>query len=369
MSAIAHIKQQKHAIIEQYARPDNVRGLAQAATTLLALAALWYLAALATAVSYWLTAGVTLLMSLFLVRVFVLMHECGHGSMFRSARLNKVFGFVFGVVSGMPQYVWSQHHHYHHATNGNWARYRGPLNVCTVDDFAALTGKQQRRYQRARSIWIAPLAGFMYLIFNPRFTWLKGTVQLVGHVVRGRVARPEVPLRVHAAGFRTPYWASAREYRHMCGNNLVLLGGWVAMCGWLGAGLFFTVYVISVSLAGAAGIVLFTVQHNFEHAYASGDEGWDRDAAALHGTSCLALPRWLNWFTANIAYHHIHHLSPRIPNYRLPACHEAYQHLFREVPRITLAQIAPALKHVLWDVDARRIISVAEYRRTRGETA
>lgn len=365
MSPTTRIKQQKRTIINRHTGADNVKGLVQALTTLAPLAALWYAAVLSTGVSYGLTAGVTLLMSLFLLRVFVLMHECGHGSLFRTARLNKAFGFIFGVVSGMPQYVWSQHHAYHHATNGNWAKYRGPLDIVTVDDYAAMTDEQQRRYRRARNIWLAPVAGFLYLIFNPRMTWLKGSIGLVRHVLKRKIARPDLSIKAHAAEFKTPYWASAQEYRHMLWNNVVLLGAWVAMSLSVGPALFFTVYVISVSLAGGAGILLFTVQHNFEHSYASGNEGWDYDAAAIHGTSFLVLPRWLNWFTANIAYHHIHHLSARIPNYRLVKCHDEYQHLFSDVTRIKLSQIPGALKYILWDTRSRRIISVAEYQQQK----
>jgi omega-6 fatty acid desaturase (delta-12 desaturase) len=129
------------------------------------------------------------------------------------------------------------------------------------------------------------------------------------------------------------------------------------------------VYVVSTSLAGGAGIVLFTVQHNFEHSYASGDEGWDYIAAAILGTSFLVLPGWLNWFTSNIAYHHIHHLSARIPNYCLVQCHNEYQDLFSDVPRIKLSGIPEALKCILWDVGHRRIISVAEYRRQKASYA
>lgn len=363
MSSVNRIKQQKRTIINRYAKPDNAKGLTQVVTTLAPIAVLWYVAAMSVGVSYWVTAGVTLLMSLFLLRVFVLMHECGHGSMFRTAWLNKTLGFLFGVVSGMPQYVWSQHHHFHHVTNGNWAKYRGPLSVLTVDEFAALTDKQQRKYQRARSIWIAPIAGFMYLIFNPRLTWVKGSIGLVRHIVKNKITQPGISIKAHAAEFQTPYWASAAEYWHMFWNNVVLLSAWVLMSLAIGPALFFTVYVISVSLAGAAGIVLFTVQHNFEHSYASDNEGWDYDAAAIHGTSFLVLPRWLNWFTANIAYHHIHHLSPRIPNYCLVKCHDEYQDLFRDVTRVKLPHIARALKYLLWDVRARRIISVAEYQK------
>lgn len=366
MSSIKRIKQQKRAIIDQYARPDNLKGLTQALTTLAPLSALWYVATPSAGISYWLTAGVVLLMTLYLLRVFVLMHECGHGSLFRTARLNRAFGFVFGVVSGMPQHVWSEHHAYHHATNGNWAKYRGPLAIVTVDEYAAMTDGQRRKYRRMRSIWMAPIAGFSYLIFNPRITWLKGSLALLGHVLKRKIAQPGVPLQTHAAEFKTAYWNSAQEYWHMFWNNVVLLTAWAAMSWSIGPVLFFTLYTVSMSIAGGAAIVLFSVQHNFEHSYASADDGWDYDTAAIKGTSFLVLPSLLNWFTANIAYHHVHHLSARIPNYRLVKCHEEYEHMFSDVTRIALSRIPAALKYILWDTRSRRLISVAETQQQAG---
>lgn len=364
-AAMRAIKQGKRLIVDQYAKPDNLTGLLQALTTLLPLAALWIAAVLGASLFYGLTVLATGVMLLFLLRVFALMHECGHESLFRSAKLNRFFGFVFGVISGMPQYVWAKHHNFHHTTNGNWAKYRGPLVILSVDEYDALTARQQRAYARARHLGMAPLAGFLYLILNPRLTWIKGTARLAWHVARGKWGQPRISIRTHAATFRTPHWKSAAEYRHMTLNNLVLLSTWTLM-GWLiGPELFFSVYLVSTSLAGAAGIVLFTVQHNFEHAYASGDEDWDYDAAAIHGTSFLVLPGWLNWFTASIGYHHIHHLCARIPNHQLVACHTENEALFADVRRLRLADIGPSLKFILWDVHSRRIVSVAERRASR----
>jgi len=365
VSSLDRVKQQKRVIIDRHTNPDNVKGFTQVVTTLAPLAALWYVAVMSVGISYWLIAGATLLMSFFTLRVFVLMHDCGHGSMFRGTWLNQAFGFLFGVVSGMPQYVWSQHHHYHHSTNGNWAKYRGPLSVVTVDEYRAMNEARQRRYRFERSLWMAPLAGFLYLIFYPRFNWIKGSIRLVAFVLAKKIAEPNVSLKAHAADFKTPLWASSKEYWHMFWNNIVLLNAWVLMVWCIGPALFFSVYVVSVSLAGAGGIILFTVQHNFEHSYATGDEGWDYHAAAIYGTSFLILPRWLNWFTANIAYHHVHHLSAKIPNYCLVKCHDEYQDLFRDVPRVSLSNIHRALKFLLWDTHARRIISVAEYQANR----
>lgn len=335
MSASSLIKAERRTIVDRYSTPDNFTGFAQIANTLVPYALLWWAVPYSAGISWWLTAAITLLMVLFLTRIFVLMHDCGHGSMFRTGRLNRFFGFVLGVLSGMPQYVWSQHHAFHHATNGNWAKYRGPFIVDTVDDYAAMDERQRWRYRLLRRIPMLPLHAFIYVLVMPRLNWLRGR------------------------------WSNADERFHMTWNNIVLLSLWLLMSIAIGPGLFFAVYLSSVTLATAVGILVFTVQHNFEGSYASGDEGWDYHDAAIHGTSYLVLPRWLNWFTADIAYHHVHHLSASIPNYRLAACHREYEHLFADVPRIRLREIPRALEYVLWDTRARRIVSVAEFEAAR----
>ncbi len=358
---LADLKRAKRQLIERHVRPDDRRGLAAVALTLLPLGALGVAAWLAATVSFALTAAATLLASLFLLRAFVLMHECGHGSLFRSGRLNRGFGFVLGVLTGMPQHVWSQHHQFHHAHNGNWQRYRGPLNIVQVSEYAAMSSAQQRRYRQARSIWLAPLAGFLYAVLNPRRTWLKGCAGLLRHLWSQRRLQSGMPLGQRIAAFSTPCWSSPQEFEHMSWNNAALLLLW-GLAAWLmGPWLFAGFYIVAASLAAGAGLVLFSVQHNFEQSHASGDEGWDYTRAAMEGTSFLCLPPWLNWITANIGYHHIHHLSARIPCYRLAECHDANAKQFSGVRRIRLAQVPAALKYILWDKTAQRIVSVAEY--------
>ena len=344
------IKEQKRSLINRYAKPDNFAGSVQVVNTLLPYAVLWVAVAASARVSYWLTAGIALLMVLFLIRIFVLMHDAGHGSLFRTGRLNRAFGFLLGVLSAMPQYVWSRHHAFHHSTNGNWAKYRGPFIVDTVEGYAAMNESQRRSYQRFRRIWMLPLHGFLYVLFMPRYTWLRGSASLLWHIAKGKKSE-----------FKTAYWSTPLEYWHMTWNNVVLLGLWLGMSLVIGPVLFFAVYILSVSLAAAVSIAVFTVQHNFRGSYASGDEGWDYDTAAIEGTSFLVLPGWLNWFTANIAYHHVHHLSASIPNYRLARCHDEYRHMFAGVARIRLREIPEALTYILWDQRARRIISLAEF--------
>ena len=363
MGSNESLRRHKGAMIGRYAKSEDLKGWTQVFTTLIPFALLWWISFRFAERSVWLALVPVPLIVLFAVRVFGLMHDCGHGSLFRSRRLNRALGFVFGVLSGMPQYVWSQHHNHHHAYNGNWDKYRGPYSTLSVDEYAALTPAGKRTYRYKRSVAAAPLAGFIYLIFNPRYTWLMGTLGLAIHTIRGKLAEPGVSLRAHAATYRTRYWNSPREYRHMLWNNLALLSLWALMCWVYGAARFFPIYLISISIAGGAGIVLFTVQHNFEHSYASDSEHWDIDTGAIEGTSFLVLPRWLNWFTVDIGYHHVHHLSAGIPNYRLVECHEEYAHLFPAVARVRLSEVLGALKCILWDQRAQRIISVAEYQR------
>jgi omega-6 fatty acid desaturase (delta-12 desaturase) len=345
------------AAVAAHARPSDAIGAGQVVSTLVPLALLWAIVGRAGD-SPWVLVGVTAAMSLFLLRVFVLMHDCGHNSLFRTARLNRAVGFVLGVVASMPQYVWSRHHAYHHATNGDWSRYGGPLGVITVDAYRDLDERGRRRYRRARHVANAPLAGLLYLVVNPRLTWLTGTTRLLAHVVRGKLAEPGVSMAAHAAGFETTLWRSPAEYRHMTWNNLAVLAAWAAMSWAIGPATFLGVHVAATAIAGGAAIVLFTVQHNFEHSYASDTASWDADDAVLHGTSMLVLPAWLNWFTADIAYHHVHHLSAAVPNYRLARCHAECAHLFTEVKRITRREVPSALRCILWDTRGRRIVSV-----------
>ncbi|HBG31881.1 MAG TPA: fatty acid desaturase [Gammaproteobacteria bacterium] len=363
-SALADLKRHKRSLIARHARASDWLGMMHVGVTLVPLALLWWIVSFAGSQSSALVVLSTLLIGLFILRCFALMHDCGHGSLFKCRALNRWFGFLFGVLSGMPQHVWSRHHQYHHATNGNWSRYRGPLATLSVDEYAALTPAQQQSYARARRLRMAPLAGLLYVVVNPRLTWLLGTVSLVNHVVRRKRSDPGASIRDHVRAFRSRHWSTSAEYRHMTLNNLTLFAVWGAMCAWIGPWLFASVYLSSTSLAGAVGIVLFTVQHNFEHSYAAGDEGWDYDRSAIHGTSYLVLPAWLNWFTANIGYHHVHHLCARIPCYRLAACHAENATLFRDVRRLRLSDVLPSLEYLLWDTNAQRIISIAEYMRT-----
>lgn len=350
----AHWQACKSDIVDRFATPSDLRGSLQFLSVIVPIAGLWFVIWQTWLDSPWLDAAATACLSLFLLRGFVLMHDCGHHSLFRSKSLNRLGGFLLGVLSGLPQQVWAENHRYHHVTNGNWERYRGPMNVACVADYLAMNARDRRRYRLTRDILLAPVAGFLYFLLNPRINWLRASFHLARRRLAradGSGARPDAPPR---------YCASMAHYRYMSWNNLALFAGWAAMAWAVGPWPFLICYVVSNSLAGGYGIILFTVQHNFEHSYASANEGWDRDEAALSGTSFLILPGWLNWITADAAYHHVHHLCASVPNYRLAACHKEHELLFSGVSRVRLFEIPSALKHVLWDMTARRLVSVAE---------
>lgn len=360
------IKEASPEIIRKYAGRSNLKAAFQCVNTLVPYFALYYLAMESLATSYWLSAIYILLLSLFTVRIFMLMHDAGHLSLFDSKLLNTISGFFTGVFVGMPQYVWSQHHNYHHATNGNWEKYRGPLNILSVSEYERLSTAGQKRYRNSRNILLAPFGAFMYFIFNPRFNWLLGSIKFFFAVLSAKLRNVGTPLATLIAKQESRYWKTGREYLHMTLNNIVLITIWVAASRYFGAVEFFTVFTISLVLAGAAGIIIFTIQHNFEGSYASDDQHWDYHLSALKGSSFLTFPWFINWFGADIAYHHIHHLSARIPNYNLAACHREYAGLFEEVKRIKLSDIAESFKYILWDDRGMRIISIEQYEQMKG---
>jgi len=369
MKPIERLKLEKSALVQKYSKSNNTFATYQVLSTIVPYFALFYVAIVSLSISYWLTAAAIIGLIMITMRVFMMMHDAGHNCLFVTSRQNSIAGFIMGVMCGVPEYVWSKHHAYHHATNGNWNKYRGPLSVLSSDEYSQLSEKKQKSYANSRNILLAPLGGFSYFIFTPRFTWAKGSIELVFHVLKNKISTPKTSLKDIANSFETKYWANWTEYRHMAGNNIVLISAIIAASWYFGVIPFFTVYIIALSLAGALGIILFTIQHNFEDSYATGDEGWNYNTAALQGTSYLDLPLIFHWFTADIGYHHVHHLSARIPNYKLRACHEEYQHLFNEVPTIKLKDVAKSFKFILWDEASGRIISVQQYNKRVAELA
>ena len=343
--------------LRPYTVKSNALASWQVLNTLIPFVFLWTAYAYLVDVSLLFAIPFVLVICPFLLRCFVLMHDCGHNSLFRSTRANQLVGFLFGVITGMPQAVWSKNHAYHHQTNGDWVNYKGVFNILSTDKYDTLSKSAQRRYWLFRQPLILIPAGFFYVLFNPRFNWLLGTL-----IMLGKISRRLLTFRLSEAGsvanqWKTKFWKNKNDYLHMTCNNLVLLSIWVIMCMAMGTGEFFFLYIISTSLAGSIGILIFTIQHNFEDSYATDTAHVDHYRAALEGTSMLVLPKVLNWFTADNAYHHLHHLSVAIPNYRLASCHKQLESLFVGVKRVGLKDLLGTFKYQLWDPEQQKVVS------------
>jgi acyl-lipid omega-6 desaturase (Delta-12 desaturase) len=307
----------------------------------------------------WLILPFIFLHALFILRFFVLMHDCGHGSLFGSNFLNRFVGFLLGVLTGMPQYVWSKHHAYHHKTNGDWKLYKGPLSTISLKEYEALPDNQKRLYRLSRHpLAFVPIGGFLYVLFNPRFNWFVGTFRLLKTSFFYTFTAQFGELKKLWRELPSKKWKTPKEFWHMTYNNVTLLSLWVLLSYAFGADDFLPLYFVSLSLAGGLGILFFTVQHNFEDSYASDTERVDPVRASLEGTSFLVLPKWLNWFTADIAFHHIHHLSTMVPNYNLAACHNELGAHFKSVKRIYPQDILSSVQYVLWDQEKQKLVKL-----------
>lgn len=340
-----------------YTVKSDAFGALQVLLTLIPFALLWIGYAYSVQISRWFVVPFCLVISLFLLRSFVLMHDCGHGSLFASKRANQIVGFLFGVIGGMPQFVWSKNHAYHHATNGDWVKYGGVFNIITTEQYNQLSPKQQRGYWLFRNPLILIPAGFFYVLFNPRFNWLAGNLVMLWKIARPLLTFNWREVVSTARKWETKYWKGGKDYLHMTYNNLALISIWIVMCNAIGTAEFFLLYATSTSLAGSIGILVFTIQHNFEDSYATDTAQVNYYRAALEGTSMLVLPKVLNWFTADIAYHHLHHLSVNIPNYRLAACHKEFEDLFVNVKRVYLRDVLTTFDFQLWDTKTQKVVA------------
>ena len=286
-------------------------------------------------VSYLLVLALAIPAAGFLVRTFIVFHDCAHGSFVRSKRANATLGAVLGVVLYTPFAWWRHEHAVHHATAGDLDRRGvGDIQTLTVGEYRARSWRGRFHYRLFRN-------PFVMFLFGP--LW----VLLIGQRLVTRGMRP-------------------RLQHSVLGTDLslaLIIGGLCWLAGWRE---FLLVQSPPLLLAGAAGIWLFYVQHQFEDAYWQTSDAWSFDDAALQGSSHLDLPRILRFFTGNIGLHHVHHLSARIPNYNLQAAHEAGR--LEWVPTLSLRDGLAAVRLKLWDPDERRLVTFREAGRTRSVT-
>jgi omega-6 fatty acid desaturase (delta-12 desaturase) len=290
--------------------------------------ALSYAMYLSLRVSYLLVLVLAIPAAGFLVRTFILFHDCSHGSFLASKRANAWLGVCLGLFVYSPFLRWRHDHAIHHATSGDLDRRGGgDVRTLTVAEYHALPGRSRLLYRLFR---------------NPLIMFGVGPIValLVGPRLVSRDARP-------------------RMRRSVIGTNLALALLVAGLCWLMGWSEFLLVQAPTVMLAGSAGIWLFYVQHQFEDAYWEDSESWSYADAALRGSSYLKLPKLLQFFSGNIGLHHVHHLNSRIPNYNLQRAHDENA-IFHDVPTLTLGDGLRAVRLKLWDEERGRLVTFAQ---------
>jgi omega-6 fatty acid desaturase (delta-12 desaturase) len=345
-------------------KSNDLRAAYQVLNTVVPYILLWFLAARAAEFSLFLLPPIMVLIVLFSLRCFSLMHDCGHYSLFRSKRVNRVVGFILGVINAIPQYPWSRGHAYHHKTNGDWEKYRGPSALISTEQFAKLSPSGQNRYELLRHPLMLFPGGFFYLAIKPRLALIAGLYGFIGHLLTCIQENPSMDIKEIIYSYKSRNWYTAGEFVDILFNNICVVGIWIYLGYLLGFGFFFGVYSITLTFSAAIFICIFFVQHNFDGSYAHKTEGWDYTLGALEGSSYLELPTVLKWFGANIGYHNIHHLSERIPNYNLEACHNENGHLLTHVKKLKIADIPDCFQFILWDASTDSLVSIASFRQS-----
>jgi len=320
------------AALASYQRPNHRRSIIEILVTAVPLAALWGLALFAVNRGWWWGVLLTLPAAAFLVRLFMIQHDCGHAAFFRSPKANAWTGRIIGVLTATPYDYWRRTHAIHHATSGNLDRRSlGAVDTLTVEEYRARPWLLRAAYRLYRHPLVMFGLGPCYMF----------------------VLQHRAPIGL---------MRESRAWLSVVGNNLglallivpqILLAGPVA---------FLAVHLPIVVLAASIGVWLFYVQHQFEGAHWARSERWSLHEAALHGSSHLHLPAVLRWFTANIGAHHVHHVGSKIPFYRLPQVMNDHPQL-KTMSRITLIDGVRAMRLSLWDEAAGRLISFREARR------
>jgi len=348
-------------VLTPYMESNDVWATYQVLNTVVPYLLLWVLAVKVAPISIWLLPPIIVLMALFSVRCFSLMHDCGHYSLFSSKKVNRCVGFVLGVINAIPSYAWARDHAYHHKTNGDWERYRGVADFISTDEFSQLSLADRQSYELLRHPLMAIPGGFFYLGIQPRLTLVLGIYDLMKELFTCLKQDAGASLSKIVANHQSKHWQTAAEFWDLLLNNICVLGGAIALCHFLGAGFFVSVYSLVLTLAAVIFIYVFFVQHIFEGTYAHKTADWDYLLGALEGSSYLELPTIFKWFTADIGYHNIHHLSERIPNYHLEACHNKNIHLLSNVKTLRIADMLDCAKFILWDAATDRLVSVASF--------
>jgi omega-6 fatty acid desaturase (delta-12 desaturase) len=317
-----------NSIIMRYNKSKVSRSAWQLVNSLGVYLLLWVLIVFTMQISPWLAIPLILINAGFLIRVFIIFHDCGHGSFFTSKKLNVIVGKACGIFAFTPYHKWTDNHRLHHQTVGNLdKRGLGDVWTLTVDEYLVRSPLKKFLYRLFRHpVFMILIGGPLNFVLLNRFTSRKLTKKQKLNVYFTNVM---LALLISVA---------------------ILLIGWKT---------FLFIQLPMIYFAAVGGVYLFYLQHQYEDVQWARNEDWNYHEMALHGSSFFKLPVVLRWFTGNIGYHHIHHLGPTIPNYNLVKCHEENP-IFKQVEPITLFKSFHSLKLRLWDEKNQRIISFRE---------
>ena len=312
-------------VIMKYNHPDLRKSIWQICDSVIPYSIMWYLMYRSLQYPYWVTLLLSLVATGFLIRIFIIFHDCGHRSFFVSKRANNIVGMIMGIMAFTPFYKWHHQHWIHHATSGNLdKRGIGDVWTMTVDEYM-----KSSRWNR-----------FLYRAFrNPFIMFTLGPLLVV--LVQNRIAKKDLT--------RSEKW-------NVYFTNIVVLLIAVAISLVIGIKAYLLIQLPIILIGHSVGIWLFYIQHQFDDVEWERQNKWDYKLSAISGSSFLKLPAVLQWFTGNIGFHHVHHLSSRIPNYNLAKCHYENE-IFKNVKPIKLFSTFKALTLGLWDETNRRMIS------------
>jgi len=329
---IAHKQKQLTKQVAAFAQPDTKNSLIQLFNTFIPFFGLWFLAYLSLDVSYLLTLGITVIAAGFLTRIFIIFHDCCHLSFFKQKRHNHILGFLTGVLTLFPYLQWQHSHSIHHATSSNLdKRGTGDIWLLTVNEYKAAPLRTKIAYRLYRNPFIMFILGPIYVF-------------LITNRFNKKGARRKERVNTYLTNLAIAALAA------VC----CLIFGWQS---------FLLVQGPIFLISGSIGVWLFYVQHTFEDSYFEADENWSYVQAAVEGSSFYKLPKLLQWLTGNIGYHHVHHLSPKVPNYKLEIAHEQHEPL-KNVPTITLKTSLQSLAFRLWDEEKKQFVTFRDMKQT-----
>ena len=368
------INNRNQFLIKPYLKRNNFKAISQIISTIIPITTLWLIvnqinkSTLPIFTKWVFFLPIIFLLTLLSCRTFSLMHDCGHNSLFEKRGLNNLFGFLLGVLNGFPQKSWSMDHAFHHRNNGNWEVYKGPIDILSNKEYEKLSKKGKIIYKYSRHWLMLFPGGFYYLILKPRLGLIIIVYNLLISILKETLTKLKerkfhelIRIESRITSPFSDYGNNLDELIDLIFNNVAVTFGWILMSKWLGAIFFLSFYSIISTFTAAILICVFFVQHNYETAYASNDANWDIIDGAIYGSSNLNIPDWLNWFLADISFHSVHHLSERIPNYNLKACHQANIDLLQEAKFLKLRDIPNCFKYILWDSENEKLISLREH--------